>query len=156
MIDLHNVCSMLFVDFVLLFNSWNKISWEQNEIFNGILNWWHKTIISLFSLTELRLIYWKKFVLNLKSNSVFDSVFESEKYDLLVLNSAGFIVDGPIFDTLIAASLLTKEWEKNGLKDLSLKQRLKRGQMLTRWNFFYNWSVQKFERLLVNVRDRFF
>lgn len=41
------------------------------------------------------------------------------KYDQLILMRAGFCVIGQIFDTLIAASLVTKEWEKNGLKDLS-------------------------------------
>lgn len=41
------------------------------------------------------------------------------KYDQLILDQAGFSVRGTIFDTMIAASLVTKEWEKNGLKDLS-------------------------------------
>ncbi|MBP7854388.1 DNA polymerase I [Candidatus Babeliales bacterium] len=41
------------------------------------------------------------------------------KYDLLILIQAGFYVAGSIFDTMIASSLVTKEWEKNGLKELS-------------------------------------
>jgi len=41
------------------------------------------------------------------------------KYDQLILSQAGFVVTGTVFDTMIAASLVTKEWEKNGLKDLS-------------------------------------
>jgi len=41
------------------------------------------------------------------------------KYDIIILNRAQLPVAGIVFDTLIAASLLTKEWEKKGLKDLS-------------------------------------
>ncbi|MBI2344572.1 DNA polymerase I [Candidatus Dependentiae bacterium] len=41
------------------------------------------------------------------------------KYDIIVLNRAQLPVGGIVFDTLIAASLLAKEWEKIGLKDLS-------------------------------------
>ncbi|HSW75528.1 MAG TPA: DNA polymerase I [Candidatus Saccharimonadales bacterium] len=41
------------------------------------------------------------------------------KYDQLVLLQNGFEINGIEFDTMIAASLVTKEWEKNGLKELS-------------------------------------
>ena len=41
------------------------------------------------------------------------------KFDQLVLEQAGFVVAGIAFDTMIASSLVTKEWEKNGLKELS-------------------------------------
>ena len=43
------------------------------------------------------------------------------KYDQLILSQAGLPVSGVIFDTLIASSLVTKEWEKNGLKELSVQ-----------------------------------
>jgi DNA polymerase-1 len=43
------------------------------------------------------------------------------KFDQLVLMQAGFEVHGITFDTMIASSLVTKEWEKNGLKDLSVQ-----------------------------------
>lgn len=41
------------------------------------------------------------------------------KFDQLVLMQAGLEVAGITFDTMIASSLLTKEWGKNGLKELS-------------------------------------
>lgn len=41
------------------------------------------------------------------------------KFDQLVLMQAGVTVKGVYFDTMIAASLVVKEWEKKGLKDLS-------------------------------------
>ena len=52
-------------------------------------------------------------------NKKITKYMHNAKYDVIILNPAGLTVHGPIFDTLIAASLLTKEWEKNGLKDLS-------------------------------------
>ncbi len=52
-------------------------------------------------------------------NKKITKYMHNAKYDVIVLNRAGLTVQSPIFDTLIAASLLTKEWEKNGLKDLS-------------------------------------
>lgn len=41
------------------------------------------------------------------------------KFDQLVLLQAGMELKGVAFDTMIAASLVVKEWEKKGLKDLS-------------------------------------
>lgn len=41
------------------------------------------------------------------------------KFDQLVLMQAGINLKGVFFDTMIAASLVVKEWEKKGLKDLS-------------------------------------
>lgn len=41
------------------------------------------------------------------------------KFDQLVLMHAGINLKGVSFDTMIAASLVLKEWEKKGLKDLS-------------------------------------
>lgn len=41
------------------------------------------------------------------------------KFDQLVLLQAGICLKGVYFDTMIAASLVVKEWEKKGLKDLS-------------------------------------
>lgn len=46
-------------------------------------------------------------------------LFHHAKFDLHVLASAGLEVDGPIFDTFIAASLVTKEWQRVGLKQLA-------------------------------------
>lgn len=53
------------------------------------------------------------------SSSNIKKYMHNAKYDQLVLQQAGFVVGGHVFDTMIAASLVTKEWEKNGLKDLS-------------------------------------
>lgn len=41
------------------------------------------------------------------------------KFDQLVLSNYGITVQGPVFDTLIAAALVTPEWQKNSLKALS-------------------------------------
>lgn len=43
------------------------------------------------------------------------------KFDQLVLMQAGFKLEGVSFDTMIAASLVLKDWEKKGLKELSEK-----------------------------------
>lgn len=53
------------------------------------------------------------------SNHAIKKYMHNAKYDQLVLLQAGLHVEGIEFDTMIAASLVTKEWEKNGLKELS-------------------------------------
>lgn len=52
-------------------------------------------------------------------NSRIKKYMHNAKFDQLVLVQAGLPVQGIEFDTMIAASLVTKEWEKNGLKELS-------------------------------------
>lgn len=52
-------------------------------------------------------------------NSAIKKYMHHAKFDQLVLLQAGLPVQGVVFDTMIAASLVTKEWEKNGLKELS-------------------------------------
>ena len=54
-------------------------------------------------------------------NSTIKKYMHHAKFDQLVLQQAGLSVCGIEFDTMIAASLLTKEWEKNSLKDLSVQ-----------------------------------
>lgn len=54
----------------------------------------------------------------LKNKSI-QKYLHNAKFDQLVLEQAGFEMKGIVFDTMIAASLITKEWEKVGLKDLS-------------------------------------
>ncbi len=46
--------------------------------------------------------------------------FHHAKFDLHMLASHGIEVEGPIFDTMIAASLVTKDWQRIGLKQLAL------------------------------------
>lgn len=46
-------------------------------------------------------------------------VMHHANFDLLVLNKAGLIVKGLVFDTLIAAHLVTQDWQRIGLKYLS-------------------------------------
>ncbi|MBI2353211.1 DNA polymerase I [Candidatus Dependentiae bacterium] len=41
------------------------------------------------------------------------------KFDQLILLNAGIVLHGLLFDTMIAASLVLKDWEKKGLKELS-------------------------------------
>ena len=43
------------------------------------------------------------------------------KFDQLVLLQEGFDLQGVELDTMLAASLIVKEWEKKGLKDLSIQ-----------------------------------
>lgn len=43
------------------------------------------------------------------------------KFDMLVFSSAGIEVKGLEFDSLIAARLVAKAWQKNGLKNLSMQ-----------------------------------
>lgn len=46
-------------------------------------------------------------------------IFHHAKFDLHVLAEHGLPVAGPIFDTMIAASLVAKEWQRIGLKSLA-------------------------------------
>ncbi len=63
-------------------------------------------------------VFEKEFGLILKNDAI-KKYMHHAKFDQLVLNQAGLEVAGIEFDTMIAASLVTKEWEKNGLKELS-------------------------------------
>ncbi len=54
------------------------------------------------------------------ANEAITKYFHSAKFDLHMLASHGLHVNGPIFDTLIAASLVTKDWQRIGLKNLAL------------------------------------
>ena len=53
-------------------------------------------------------------------DSSIEKYFHNAKFDLHMLAIHGFTVHGPIFDTLIAASLVTKDWQRIGLKHLAL------------------------------------
>ncbi len=46
--------------------------------------------------------------------------FQNAKFDLHVLASHGLHIANPAFDTLIAASLITRDWQRIGLKHLAL------------------------------------
>lgn len=46
--------------------------------------------------------------------------FHNAKFDQLVLHHAGFEVGGIVFDSLLAANLLRQDWQKIGLKKLSV------------------------------------
>ena len=54
-------------------------------------------------------------------NKNIEKYFHNAKFDMLVLHHMGIELQGLGFDTLIAARLVAKEWERNGLKKLSLK-----------------------------------
>lgn len=78
-------------------------------------------------------------------NKKISKYMHNAKYDLIILEQAGFTIQGPIFDTLIAASLLTKEWEKNSLKDLSLN--LLDEQMVSFKEIVDRYQVKSFEQV---------
>lgn len=61
----------------------------------------------------------RKYLQPILKNAAIKKYMHNAKYDQLVLLQNGFEVSGTIFDTMIAASLVTREWEKIGLKDLS-------------------------------------
>lgn len=46
-------------------------------------------------------------------------IFHNAKFDLESLQSVGIETKGDIYDTMIAANLITKDWQRNGLKYLS-------------------------------------
>ncbi|MCK5633106.1 DNA polymerase I, partial [bacterium] len=48
-----------------------------------------------------------------------EKYLQNAKFDQLVLLHAGINLQGPIFDTLIAAQLIAKEWQRKKLEDLS-------------------------------------
>lgn len=52
-------------------------------------------------------------------NPNIDKTLHNTKFDQLVLYNAGINLQGITFDTLLAANLLRKEWQKIGLKSLS-------------------------------------
>lgn len=53
------------------------------------------------------------------ADPAYGKIFHNAKYDLTVLHHAGFPVNGLLFDTMLAAHLVTKEWQRVGLKTLS-------------------------------------
>ncbi len=53
-------------------------------------------------------------------DSFIEKYAHNSKYDKLVLSRYGIEVCGPLFDTYIAASLVTKSWQSAGLKSLSM------------------------------------
>ncbi len=55
----------------------------------------------------------------LLADGAIKKIFHNAKFDLLVLQTAGFVVRGLFFDTMLAAGLLRGEGQKLGLKALS-------------------------------------
>ncbi len=53
------------------------------------------------------------------NDSSIKKYFHNAKFDLHVLAQAGLIIKGFAFDTLVAANLIVKEWQRIGLKYLS-------------------------------------
>lgn len=62
----------------------------------------------------------KKLSLVLTSKSI-EKTLQNAKFDQLVLYNAGILLNGIAFDSLLAANLLRKEWDKIGLKQLSIQ-----------------------------------
>jgi DNA polymerase-1 len=53
------------------------------------------------------------------NEAVYPKILHNTKFDQLVLAAHGIILNGVVFDTMVAASLVTKEWQRVGLKSLS-------------------------------------
>lgn len=55
----------------------------------------------------------------LLENQSIEKCFHNAKWDQEVLWMHGIHVQGPVYDTMVASSLVLKEWQKNSLKELS-------------------------------------
>ncbi len=44
---------------------------------------------------------------------------QNAKYDELVLSGCGIEVEGLVFDTMVAADLVLKDWQRRSLKEMS-------------------------------------
>lgn len=53
-------------------------------------------------------------------NPAIEKCFHNAKWDQEVLAMHGVRVQGQVYDTMVASSLVLREWQKNSLKDLSL------------------------------------
>ncbi|MBP9764710.1 DNA polymerase I [Candidatus Babeliales bacterium] len=71
------------------------------------------------NVQQLSIEFVREHVGGMLANNAIEKYMHNAKYDQLILQQAGFDIGGFVFDTMIAASLITKEWEKVGLKDLS-------------------------------------
>ncbi|MCX5923815.1 MAG: DNA polymerase I [Candidatus Dependentiae bacterium] len=87
------------------------------------------------------------------SNHLIKKYMHNAKYDQLVLLQAGFETKGIEFDTMIAASLVTKEWEKNGLKDLS--EQFFSETMLSYKDMVKKYKVQDFSEIPVQAATHY-
>ena len=75
------------------------------------------------------------------------------KFDELILIQAGFVIRGIDFDTVIAASLLTKEWEKNGLKELS--KQFFNETMMTYQDIIKEYKAKNFAQIPIDVATNY-
>ena len=74
----------------------------------------HKTNETQLTLEEV-----KEELLPIFSDTTIKKFLHHAKFDQVVLWAAGLPLQGVTFDTLIAASLIVKDWQKKGLKQLS-------------------------------------
>ncbi len=86
-------------------------------------------------------------------NSAIKKYMHHAKFDQLVLEQAGFEIHGVAFDTMIAASLVTKEWEKNGLKELS--QQFFDETMLTYQDMVKEHKAKDFSQIPTDVATKY-
>lgn len=75
----------------------------------------HKT-----DIPQLSYEYVKEALQPVFENTAIAKYFHNAKFDLHLLASRGLHVKGSIFDTMIAASLVTKDWQRISLKQLVL------------------------------------
>ncbi len=69
---------------------------------------------------QLAYAYVQEMLAPLFLHSAITKYFHNAKFDLHLLAKEGLQIAGPIFDTMIAASLVTKDWQRIGLKQLAL------------------------------------
>ena len=82
-----------------------------------------------------------------------EKCMHNAKFDQLVLLQAGFEVCGTIFDTMIASCLISKEWEKNGLKDLS--ERLFQETMVSYKDLIKLFKTEDFSQIPLDMATKY-
>lgn len=81
---------------------------------------WYIPLIHAHELVLPTPDVWVQFKPLLEDES-FQKILHNAKFDQLVLYNAGINLRGVIFDTMVAASLVQPEWQKVGLKALSIQ-----------------------------------
>ncbi|KIX85465.1 hypothetical protein J120_00610 [candidate division TM6 bacterium JCVI TM6SC1] len=81
-------------------------------------------------------------------NPLYAKYAHHAKFDMQVLRTHGIMVKGVTFDTQIAASIVTPDWQKTGLKDLSLSMLGER--MLTFKEVVTDQGYENFARVPLN------
>jgi len=81
----------------------------------------HKNVDGTIAAEQLSKDQVFEYLKPLLENPAIHKVLHHVKHDYLMLYNAGIDMKGVVFDTLVAASLVTLDWESASLKELSLR-----------------------------------